>query len=345
MLWAVQTILKEKTTLNGKKKYFVKWLNFDESDNSWETEYNVSQTEAFFYYKNKIEDRVEEVLKHRLEGTKKTEFLVRWKNQEKLVWEYLEQIERTDAYDSYCQEAECFIEKIIDQKVEVENGRKSCFVLVQWENYDQSFDTWEPYDDFKDKKAYKEFRQKTKFNVKKVLEKRKKGLHEEIKILWDKQIEAEWIKLTQKLKENQTVSNFFSASQSNLRAAEKLGKRKFEENEESDSDEPILLFKKKKKAKFSQRITSKPKRKTSEKIGTRCESKALYTPQQPIDLFEDSSDESEESSDESVVKKEDVEPLFTPGQPMKLFTGETKDNHEMKTWSCLKRKQMLDLAE
>ena len=153
--YEVEKVLKKRTR-KGKKEYFVKWKNYDET--TWEPMENLQNAlnliEKFDNDLDKEipeqpEYEVEKVLKKRTRKGK-DEYFVKWKNFDETTWEPLNHLANAknliDAFNKAQEtesanaepEPEYEVEVVLDKRIR--RGKLEYF--VKWKNFDET--TWEP---------------------------------------------------------------------------------------------------------------------------------------------------------------------------------------------------------
>jgi len=104
--FVAEKILKKRIRKDGSVQYFVKWKNFDDSDNTWEPPSELSCKELIDSFEKNVTENdiekgngeeeeddevfeVEKILDKRTNSEGKTEYLCKWKNydEEDNTWE------------------------------------------------------------------------------------------------------------------------------------------------------------------------------------------------------------------------------------------------------------------
>ena len=150
--YEVEKVLKKRTR-KGKKEYFVKWKNYDET--TWEPLENLQNAiNLIEMFDNDLdkeipeheEYEVEKVLKKRTRKGKK-EYFVKWKNYDETTWEPMENLQNAinliekfdnDQDKEIPEQAEYEVEKVLKKRTR--KGKEEYF--VKWKNFDET--TWEP---------------------------------------------------------------------------------------------------------------------------------------------------------------------------------------------------------
>jgi len=150
--YEVEKVLKKRTR-KGKKEYFVKWKNYDET--TWEPMENLQNAiNLIEMFDNDLdkempeheEYEVEKVLKKRTRKGKK-EYFVKWKNYDETTWEPMENLQNAinlieifdnDLDKEMPEQPEYEVEKVLKKRTR--KGKEEYF--VKWKNFDET--TWEP---------------------------------------------------------------------------------------------------------------------------------------------------------------------------------------------------------
>ncbi|ODM92025.1 Heterochromatin protein 1 [Orchesella cincta] len=174
-LYSVEKVLKKRRGPTGKPEYLIQWKDYPDSDNTWETEENIS-LDLISDFERKLKEKkakaekksssspfsdlysVEKVLKKRRGATGKPEYFLKWKGypDSDNTWEPWENIspevlidfesklkERNAApgKESSPQREFYIVEKVL-KKRRGTTGKPE--YLLKWEGYPDSDNTWEP---------------------------------------------------------------------------------------------------------------------------------------------------------------------------------------------------------